>query len=701
EMLWSKISKGLSAGRVQSVALRIICDREREILAFVPKEYWILTASFEMIPGQIEYKGRLFSVDGQKAEGISSADALRMADAIEKNKASRIGDISRKRKLKNAPPPFITSTLQQAAVQSLRMSASNAMRVAQQLYEGVELVNEGSVGLITYMRTDSFSISKEALSACRNFIAGEFGSEFLPESPNFFRSAKGAQEAHEAIRPTDVNRKPDDLKSILSPDQFRLYSLIWKRFAASQMKPAEYDVTTVSTVVDGADSRKYEFRTIGSSLVFQGFLKIYDDRDENEKDEDVSIDFGAQALAELKDGAPAQLKKLDKEQKFTEPPARFSEATLIRELESNGIGRPSTYATILSTILSRKYVDRAKGRLIPTELGFKVNDTLVRTVPDLFQVGFTAEMETELDKIEEGDLDWKKMLKDFYGQFSAWLKQAKAEGAPDNENAKILIETLGKISKWNPPEKAGRRKYDDKKFYNSVKEHFKTNDMISEKQWKVLVSLAAKYKEQIKGFDQISSKLKIEEMLRKSDSDREERMNPETQAKVAKIAAIVKELAELANADSKPSEGNTQKKGRYDDSVFLNSFLKRLERGIPLSDKQAAVLGRIVFKNKDRIKAFDEVSALLGSTEGADDTERRITQAKDNERIKEILAELKTVENWKEGRGRRNDKSFFISLSRQFAAKGFLSEKQFAALEKMAARYSGNGSENEREEGAS
>ncbi len=695
EMLWSKISKGLSAGRVQSVALRIICEREREILAFVPREYWILTAKFAQGGAPLEYVGKLSAVDGAKAENISADDAARMADAIEKSKSCRIGEISTKRKLKHAPPPFITSTLQQAAVQYLRMSASHAMRVAQQLYEGIEIGGEGQTGLITYMRTDSFSVSKEALAACRSFIGDKFGADFLPEKPNFFKSGKGAQEAHEAIRPTDVFRTPDAMRQFLSPDQLRLYTFIWKRFVASQSRPAEYDVTTVSTLVGGADGRSYDFRTVGTVLVFQGYLKAYEAKSADEDDAEPADAADSKALLLLKEGADAVLRKLDKEQKFTEPPARFSEATLIKELESNGIGRPSTYATILGTILGRKYVERAKGRLVPTELGFKVNDTLVRTVSDLFQVGFTAEMEAELDKVEEGDLDWKKMLSEFYAQFSVWLKSAKMEGAPSDDKVRPLMEALAAVGKWNPAEKAGRRKYDDRKFFDSVKEQFEANGAISERQWNALVSMAAKYKDQIVDFDSLASSLGISEMLSRSELEMKERMSPENVERSAKLAALVEELAKIAKEEGKNGAEAGGGKGRYDDSSFLNSFSKRLSRGIPLSDKQAAVLGRIASKHKDKLASFAEIQTLIaipGRGDGQAAVERKMTGEKENARISELLARLKKVQDWREGKGRRSDKTFFLSLSRQFSQRGALSEKQFSALEKMAAKYPGNAS---------
>jgi DNA topoisomerase-1 len=678
EMLWSKIAKGLSAGRVQSVALRIVCDREKEITAFIPKEYWNLTADISPDKKDWTFKGKLSSLDGEKVDVTSAEEAGKMEDAVLKNKSCSVDSVETKRKLKYSPPPFITSSLQQSAAQSLRLSASQTMRIAQQLYEGIEAGGEGAAGLITYMRTDSVSVAKEALFSCRDFIKAEFGAGFLPEKPNFFKSRESAQEAHEAIRPTNVSRKPEDLRNFLSYEQFKLYSLIWKRFIASQMKPAEYDVISVSTMVKGADDRKYEFRTSVSSLVFQGFLKAYDDKeeeddDESEKDSDL---IDAEKLLSLKAGSAAIIRNFEKEQKFTEPPPRFSEAALIKELESNGIGRPSTYATIMNTIMSRKYVIRAKGRLIPTELGFKVNDFLVETLSELFQIGFTAEMENDLDKIEEGKLQWKKMLSDFYAKFAIWVKDAKSIGAPEKADSTDLIKALDGIAEWNPPRKIGRRTYDDKKFFESVKKQFGENGIISEKQWHALKSVAVKYKPQIANFADIDARFKLADSASGKSSGGTAR-DPEA---AAKTAAVVKEIIAVL-----PKEKDSGK-GKYDDSKFLKSFLIRLEDGIPLSPKQSAALRKIAMKHEANLTDFDKISEVLAINEDGHKEEIFLSDA-DNKKIADIIDAFKNMEKWDEASRRKNDKSFFSSLSRQFAVKKTLSPKQFAALEKMAGKY--------------
>lgn len=698
EMLWSKISKGLSAGRVQSVALRIICEREREIQNFVPQEYWILNANFAKTDLSFSYKGKLSAIDGEKAGDIKAEQASAIALAVEAGRRNVISDLSVKKKFKYAPPPFITSTLQQAAVQYLRMTASQAMKVAQQLYEGVDIGEEGPVGLITYMRTDSFSVSNEALGACRDYILKNLGQEFLPSKPNFFKSSKSAQEAHEAIRPTIVYRTPESLKEYLGSDQYKLYSLIWKRFVASQSKAAEYDVATVLTTVEGSDGHNYEFRTQASTLVFPGYLKVYEIKTENEEDGDEVSDSDAAALIRaLKQGEDVVLKNLDKEQKFTEPPPRFSEATLIKELESNGIGRPSTYATILGTILGRKYVEKTKGRLIPTELGFKVNDTLLRTMSELFQVGFTAEMEAELDKIEEGSLEWQKMLSDFYSQFCVWLKNAKLEGAPERGDARLLISALAGVKKWNESEKGGRKKYDDRKFFESVQEQYKSKGAISEKQWNALVSLAARYKDQIKDFDLLAGKLRIENIVAQRDMEDKERKDPQNVEKIAKIANLVSELAKIAK-EQKAVQKEGDIKSRYDDTKFLYSFAKRLSSGYQLSEKQISVLRRIALKYKDKLLSFNELKDLINIDENAEKvsvSDKKMTGEKENEQVARIISELDKVKDWKQGGGRRGDKMFYVSLSKQFRAKGALSEKQFFALKKLASKYLENAASSE------
>ena len=414
-VLWKAMYKGLSAGRVQSVALRLVVERDGQIDGFVPEEYWNISAVMATAKAE-EFEAKLSKQNG-KTVTISTADeAQKVVDDL--NKADfRVTKVQERVNRRNPMPPFITSTLQQDASRRLGFSVSRTMRVAQSLYEGVELA-DGSTGLITYMRTDSTRIASEALTDVRAYIESTWGKQHLPAKPNFYRARKGAQDAHEAIRPADLSLPPDKVKRYLSNDQFRLYKMIWNRFVATQMKPAEYNVVKVD--IAGGD---YELRANAKKLVYQGFLVVYKDLaekkdDENGDDENMSAD-----LPKLAQGDPLTLKKVTQSQHFTKPPARYSEATLVRELEALGIGRPSTYAQIINTIQSRKYVSRERGKLLSTELGREVNKILVEHFPNLFSVNFTANMEEELDKIESGDYEWNAVVHDFYGPFSESLEK--------------------------------------------------------------------------------------------------------------------------------------------------------------------------------------------------------------------------------------------------------------------------------------
>ncbi len=429
-ILGKTIKWGLSAGRVQSVAVRLICEREDEILSFVPEEYWTIDA---ILKGEntSQFSARLFEVDGKKAKIENEGQAKSILKDLD-GKDYIVDKIDRKERKKNPVPPFTTSKLQQEAVRKLRMPVRTTMKIAQDLYEGVELGDEGSIGLITYMRTDSTRVAKEAIDSVRDFIGQNFGSDYLPDQAIQYQSKKDAQDAHEAIRPTDVNRTPSEIKKFLTQDQYDLYDLIWKRFVASQMKPAIYDVTTVDI-----KAGKYTFRANGSIIKFKGFMSVYmEGVDEETEEEKESI------LPELKVGEKLQLLNIIPEQHFTQPPPRYNEATLVKALEEKGIGRPSTYATIISTIQDREYVTKDQGRFVPTEMGRLVNNALLKSFPEIMDVEFTAKMESELDEIEEGKVNWVKVLEEFYKPFSRSL-----EKAPDNIKAakKDMEETTNEI----------------------------------------------------------------------------------------------------------------------------------------------------------------------------------------------------------------------------------------------------------------
>jgi DNA topoisomerase I len=415
-VLWDKVRRGLSAGRVQTVALRLIVEREREIRAFIPKEYWTIHALLEA--GQPPaFEAKLAKHKGEDIEVSNEAQAKDILAELERAKWE-VASISQKEKRRFAPPPFTTSKLQQAGYNRLRYSAKRTMMLAQRLYEGVELGDEGSVALITYMRTDSVRVSNDALAQVREQIGSAYGEKYLPEKPNFFKSKKDAQEAHEAIRPTDVTRTPESVRRYLPDDMFRLYQMIWQRFVASQMVPAVFDQTTVD--ISAGD---YTFRASGSVVKFDGYLTVYQVVREEEEKEDQG-DTESRTLPQLREGERLRLESIRPDQHFTEPLPRYTEATLVKELEEKGIGRPSTYATIISTIVDREYVNKDQGRFTPTLLGEKVSDLLVKGFDDIFDVGFTARLEEELDEIEEGKLPWKESVREFWGRFVQDLGKA-------------------------------------------------------------------------------------------------------------------------------------------------------------------------------------------------------------------------------------------------------------------------------------
>ena len=418
-LLWDKVRRGLSAGRVQTVALRLIVEREREIRAFVPKEYWTIHALLEAGEPPL-FEAKLIKCKEEEIEVPNEAEAQRIVAEVERARW-QVSSVAQKEKRRYAPPPFTTSKLQQAGYNRLHYTAKRTMMLAQRLYEGVELGEEGSVGLITYMRTDSVRVSNDALGQVREWIGTTYGADYLPEKPNFYKSKKDAQEAHEAIRPTDVVRSPDEVRKYLEDDLFKLYQLIWQRFVASQMVPAVFDQTTID--ISAGD---YLFRATGSVLKFDGYLAVYQAaKEDEEKDEDAEAE--GRALPRVAEGEALRLEKLRPEQHFTEPPPRYTEATLVKELEEKGIGRPSTYATIISTIVEREYVSKDQGRFTPTMLGEKVSELLVKSFHDIFDVGFTARMEEELDEIEEGKLPWRQSVKDFYERFEMDLDKAEGE----------------------------------------------------------------------------------------------------------------------------------------------------------------------------------------------------------------------------------------------------------------------------------
>ncbi|MGE5325576.1 MAG: type I DNA topoisomerase [Deltaproteobacteria bacterium] len=450
-LLWDKVKRGISAGRVQTVALRLIVEREREVQAFEKKEYWTIGARVEG-KNPPPFEARLVKFQGKDLEIPDQASSDAHVAALKAAKFL-VQSVGTKEKRKYPVPPFITSKLQQEAVRKLHYSAKKTMMLAQRLYEGVDLGAEGSVGLITYMRTDSTRVAEGALASAREFIRSTFGDPYLPAEAIRYKSKKDAQDAHEAIRPTDVSRTPDSVHAFLGSDEFKLYKLIWQRFVASQMTPAIFDQTTIE--ITAGD---YLLRATGTVEKFNGFRAVYeegkDEKAEMEEDEDLK-----HRLPPVEQGETLRLHKLHPEQHFTEPPPRYNEATLVKALEEKGIGRPSTYAAILTVIQNRQYVNKAQGRFYPTELGMVVSDLMVKHFSDIFDLAYTARMEEELDEVEEGKMSWQDALDEFYKKFKKDLRLAeremddiKGEGIPTDEKCekcgKPMVIRLGRNGKF-------------------------------------------------------------------------------------------------------------------------------------------------------------------------------------------------------------------------------------------------------------
>ena len=419
-LLWDKVRRGLSAGRVQTVALRLIVEREREIKAFEKKEYWTIDAHLAASKPPA-FDARFLGKGEEKIEVTNGEDAEKIRAALEEADWI-VRSVDKKERRRNAAPPFTTSKLQQDSSRKLRFSVKRTMMIAQRLYEGVELGEEGQVGLITYMRTDSTRVAPEAIQEVREYVGSEYGAAYLPETPNTYKEKKEAQAAHEAIRPTSAMRHPDQIKQYLKEDEFKVYKLIWQRFVASQIMPAVFDQTTVDIDAKSKNGDAYWFRVTGSVLKFDGFLRVYEESKEGKDEEDEELKH---KLPALEAGQKLTLKELKPEQHFTEPPPRYNEASLVKELEERGIGRPSTYSAILSTIQERQYVQKLGGKFTPTEIGLVVTDLLVENFRDIFDVAYTAKLEEGLDEIEEGKEKWTDTLAEFYKKFQKDLKYAE------------------------------------------------------------------------------------------------------------------------------------------------------------------------------------------------------------------------------------------------------------------------------------
>ena len=656
-LLWKRVQRGLSAGRVQSVALRLVCEREQEINAFKPEAYWVFGANVRKLVAPLDpFTVKLAKIDGEKAAVGSAAEAEVVRRDLD-GCGMRVAAIRTRMVNRQAYPPFITSTLQQAASTFCGFSPKRAMDLAQKLYEGVSF-GDGPIGLITYMRTDSVNLSQDAVAACREFIADTYGPEYLPEKPNVYRSRGGAQEAHEAIRPTDVRLTPDQLKGVLDEPSMKLYRLIWERFVACQMPPARIEQRTVEVEAQpktaATAGRQYLFTATASDVKFDGHRRVTGEKDRKAEDSDQ-----VEGLPAVAEGEPLVCLELLSEEKETQPPSRFSEASLVKALEANGVGRPSTYAQILTTLQQRSYVELKSRTLFPSPLGMRTSALLTAELGQLFDVQFTADMELKLDTIEDGNVDWTKMLEGFYSQFTAWMEAAQ-EPPADAAHVRVILDALHGVRNWAPPVTRGKRTYSDETFVASIEEQLaEAKKAISPRQMEVLAKMAARYREEA---PQVREALRIcgaEQLLD------EPLPEPPRESSIKKL-----ELLRAMDLDDSSRR-------------FTDSLGEQVGGGRRLSPAQLAALDRIVMAHAAQITGFEEQKESLGLTGQA-------APAEDHE-SGPLLELMSHVQTWSEPvkRGKRefNDKTFFESLAKQFEQRHALSDRQRAALKKMVRRY--------------
>ena len=652
-LLWRNLQYGysLSAGRVQSVALRLLVEREREIAAFNPVAYWVLGVEAAKGAKEASFVARLARLDGEKPDVTDQSQAVTYVDDLD-GSSLRVVSVKIQAKTRHPYPPFTTSTLQQAASSVCGFSPHRTMSLAQKLYEA---------GLITYMRTDSVNIAAVALDAVRRQITQDFGEAFVPAKPNYYKSKAGAQEAHEAIRPTDVSRRPGDLE--LDASSAKLYDLIWRRFMACQMADAKLSQKTVGIEAEKDSLRhSYLFTASTTAVDFEGFLAVMKvavakKAKENADEESDEV----KSLPPLAEGDELMALRWLSDRKETKPPARFSEASLVKALEENGVGRPSTYAQTIEVLVDRQYATREARQLVPTQRGMDVNDWLVKKLEPLFNVGYTAEMEGELDKVEEGAVKGDGMLSDFYSKFNAWMDAAK-EPPPSSDKFDQLFALLDQVREWKPAVKNGNRVYDDHGFVESVRKQLAENKLaVTDRQLQALVKLAIGYRDQIP-----DGELKLIDLGYGPDLDR---------VKNSPADELVKWCFQTID-----------RIGGLSKNPFLNSLREQVDRGRLLSPKQFQILARSVGENAGALDDADQVRARLAPYVPGGFEIAPVDPA-----VPELLKLLETVTEWKEPvrRGRRtyNDQEFVASLRDQYARRSSLSPRQVLALRRVCVNY--------------
>lgn len=660
-MLWRRMKRGLSAGRVQSVALRLVCEREDEITKFVPEEYWILGARVrKLVEPQDPFRIKLMRINNEKADVKSAAQSEAVKSDLE-GRPLKVVEIATKEVHKRSFPPYITSTLQQAGSSYCGFSPNRTMRIAQTLYEGVDL-GDGPVGLITYMRTDSFNISQDALGAVRGYIKEQYGAEYCPENPNFYKSRGGAQEAHEAIRPTDVSRTPESLQGRLEPSDLKLYAMIWRRFVASQMTPARLNQRTVKIEAQPVENKpnSYLFSATVSEVAFPGYMKVTGMDQPKEKEGETEEDLENQRIPPLTEGELVECLEWLAERKETQPPPRYSEASLIKALEANGVGRPSTYAQIVSTLYQREYVKQEKKSVMPTDLGKQVCTLLISTLNQLFDVKFTASMEDKLDEIEKGTVKWTDMLETFYKQFDEWMVLTKLPAA-DNGKVKQVMDELAKVQSWAPEVTHGKRTFSDQKFVESIKKQMDSaKGEVSERQLSALMKIASRYVEQVPELGGI-----VEARKQEASAAGQPESGPAAQTTLRKL--------QVASGLNIPESS----------LKFVASLQKWADGGRELTPSQMRSLNRLIHQHARQIENYDVVKQELGLGEEPQQEEDHVSG--------DLIAGMRGVQTWKEpvkrGKMTFSDEAFYRSLSQQFERKGGLSIKQQVALKKMVTRY--------------